>query len=45
MPYLLRSSGFFARNAIVGETFFGGRMRSVAGIAHSTTYASRLAGV
>jgi len=45
MPYRLRSSGFVANIAIVGETFFGGRTRSVVRIAHSTTHASRLAGV
>jgi hypothetical protein len=32
-PYRLRSSGFVANIAIVGETFFGGRTRSVVRIA------------
>jgi hypothetical protein len=42
MPYLLRSAGVIA---IIGEAFFGGRTRSVAGVANSTRAASRLAGV
>jgi len=42
MPYRLSSSGVIS---ILGEAPFGGRARSVAGIAHSTRHASRLAGV
>jgi hypothetical protein len=42
MPYLLRSSGVIL---IIAEAFFGGRVRSVAGVANSTRAASRLAGV
>jgi membrane peptidoglycan carboxypeptidase len=42
MPYLLRSSGVIL---IIPEAFFGGRTRSVAGVANSTRAASRLAGV
>ena len=42
IPYLLRNSGVIL---IIPEAFFGGRTRSVAGVANSTRAASRLAGV